>query len=362
HDFNNMLSVILGNTQMALLRSNPGSKEHGYLLDILDAGTRSANITRQLLAFARKQAVVPEVVDLNATVAGMLRMLERLIGKDVELAWLPGEDLWAVRIDPSQLDQLLSNLCINARDAISSGGRILIETANAFLDKDYCARHAVVAAGEFVLLAVSDNGSGMDRDILGKIFEPFFTTKGAGQGTGLGLATVYGIIRQNNGVIDVYSEPGKGTTFKIFLPRHTGQMVGKTEQKIVRIEAGHGELVLIVEDEPTILRLTRKIMEEAGYRVLAADSPSEAITLVRELARPLDLLVAEMVLPEMNGRDLERILLGFQPGMKSLFMSGYTAGFIAGQGIFTEGISFIHKPFSAEDLSIKAREVLAGSV
>ncbi|MFH0780506.1 MAG: response regulator [Pseudomonadota bacterium] len=362
HDYNNMLSVILGNAQMALIGTQPDSKLYGNLQDILDAANRSANITRQLLAFARKQAVVPQVVALNAAVASMLRMLERLIGEDVELTWLPGQDLWPVRIDISQVDQILANLCVNARDAISSGGRILIETANTFLDAEYCARHAGISTGEFVLLTISDNGFGMEPTMLDKIFEPFFTTKALGQGTGLGLATVYGIVKQNNGLIDVYSEPGTGTVFKIFLPRHTGKTTEEVEQRIVCLERGQGEMVLIVEDEAAILRLTGKIMEEAGYKVQRAGSPSEAIRLARELEKPLDLLIADMVMPEMNGRDLKRILLSLHPEMKSIFMSGYTASFITGQGILAEGINFIHKPFSAEDLTIKAREVLTGFV
>lgn len=360
HDYNNMLSVILGNAQMALLTTQPDSKLYGNLQDILDAANRSAGITRQLLAFARKQAVIPQVIDLNAAVAAMLRMLERLIGEDVQLTWLPGPDLWPVRIDLSQVDQILANLCINARDAISSGGRILIETANAFLGEEYCARHAGVSTGDFVLLTISDNGFGMEPTILDKIFEPFFTTKALGRGTGLGLATVYGIVKQNKGLIDVYSEPSTGTVFKIFLPRHTGEATGDVGQRIVCLERGQGETVLIVEDEAAILRLTGKIMEEAGYTVQRAGSPSEAIRLARELPEPLDLLIADMVMPEMNGRDLERILLDLQPGMKSIFMSGYTAHFITDQGILAEGLNFIHKPFSAEELTIKAREVLTG--
>jgi len=277
HDFNNMLSVILSYAQMGLEKTDPGSALHGYLQDILDAAERSASITRQLLAFARKQAVVPQVLDLNATVESMLKMLRRLIGEDVTLLWLPQPDLWPIKIDPSQIDQIVANLCVNSRDAIVGVGSITIETGMATFDATYCARHAGAVPGEYVLIAVSDNGCGMGKEILDNIFEPFFTTKELGQGTGLGLATVYGIVKQNNGSVYVYSEPGKGTTFKIYLPRHTVQIAKVAEENITTKQRGQGETVLVVEDEKSILKMTCVILLDLGYTVLAANSPTEAI-------------------------------------------------------------------------------------
>ena len=230
HDFNNMLSVILGYAELALGKVDPAQPLHADLEEILKAAERSADITRQLLAFARKQTIAPKVLDLNETVEGMLKMLRRLIGEDIDLAWLPGAGLWPVKMDPAQIDQILANLCVNARDAIADVGKVTIETGNAVFDEAYCADHAGFVPGEYVLLAVSDDGCGMDKETLDQIFEPFFTTKEVGKGTGLGLATVYGIVKQNNGFINVYSEPGKGTTFKIYLPRHAGQAVDTQQE------------------------------------------------------------------------------------------------------------------------------------
>ena len=223
HDFNNMLGVILGHAEMAMEQVDSAHPLHADLQEIQKAAKRSADLTRQLLAFARKQTIAPKVLDLNETVEGMLKMLRRLIGEDIDLAWLPDNNLWLVKVDPSQMDQILANLCVNARDAITGTGKITIETANIAFDASYCAEHAGFVPGEYVLLAVSDNGCGMDKETQGRIFEPFFTTKGVGEGTGLGLATVYGIVKQNNGFINVYSEPAQGTTFRIYLPRHAAQ-------------------------------------------------------------------------------------------------------------------------------------------
>ncbi len=358
HDFNNMLSVILGNTEMAMENMAPDDPLHNNLSEIFSAAQHSANITRQLLAFARKQTIAPEVLDLNRTIKSMLKMLRRLIGEDIDLAWLPGANIWPVRMDPSQLDQILANLCVNARDAISDVGKITIETGTVTFDSAYCAEHPGFVAGDFVLLAVSDNGCGMDQETLANLFEPFFTTKDVDKGTGLGLATVYGIVKQNGGFINVYSEPGRGTTFKIYLPRHRAKETPLPDKEAIRPTARGHETILLVEDEPAILRMTTTMLERTGYKVLAAGTPGEAIALAYEHAGEIHLLMTDVVMPEMNGRDLARNLLTLYPNIKRLFMSGYTANVIAHHGVLEEGVHFIQKPFSKQDLAIKVREVL----
>ncbi|MHB8907627.1 MAG: hybrid sensor histidine kinase/response regulator [Syntrophales bacterium] len=358
HDFNNMLSVIIGHAEIALGQVEPAQMLHAHLTEIRKAAGRATDLTRQLLAFARKQTVVPKVMDLNEAVAGMLKMLQRLIGEDIDLSWQPAADLWSLKIDPSQIDQVLANLCVNARDAISGVGKLTIETGNSTIDEDYCALNAGFMPGEYVLLAVSDDGCGMDRETLSHLFEPFFTTKGPGRGTGLGLATVYGIVKQNNGFLNVYSEPDRGTIFRIYLPRH----VGKTEQLRTQgpeeaASRGH-ETILLVEDEPAILEMTTMLLERQGYTVLAASTPGEAIRLAGEHAGEVQLLMTDVVMPEMNGRDLAKTLLSLYPYLKRLFTSGYTADVIAHHGVLDEGVQFIQKPFSMKDLAAKVREVL----
>ena len=358
HDFNNMLGVILGRTEMALDLLDPAHPIHADLQEIRKAGERSADLTRQLLAFARKQTISPKVLDLNETLESMLKMLRRLIGEDIDLAWLPEAGLSPVKVDPAQIDQILANLCINARDAIAGVGKVTIETHMVTFDEAYCADHAGFVPGEFVLLAISDNGCGMDKETLGSIFEPFFTTKGTGKGTGLGLATVYGIVKQNDGFINVYSELGQGTTFRIYLPRHMGK-AGQTRQAGPPEPTGHGnETILLVEDEPAILNITTMMLQRLGYTVLEASTPGEAIRLAREHMGEIDLLMTDVVMPEMNGRDLAKNLLSLYPNVKRLFMSGYTADVIAHHGVLDEGVHFIQKPFSKKDLAVKVREIL----
>lgn len=358
HDYNNMLSVIIGYTELAMGKLPPDAAIHEDLKEIMAAARRSADITRKLLAFARKQTIRPKVLDLNSTVENMLKMLRRLIGEDVDLAWRPGPDVWAVNIDPSQLDQVLANLCVNARDAITNVGKITIETSNVYFDQEYCAVHSGFIPGEYVLLAVSDDGHGMDKETLSNIFEPFFTTKGIGEGTGLGLATVYGIVRQNEGFINVYSEPEKGTTFRIYLPRHVGETDRSEFHSTAELPSGQGETVLIVEDEGAILKLARTILERFGYTVLHASDPVKAIDLVRTHEGPLHLLITDVVMPEMNGRDLADQLRSHYPGLKTLFMSGYTANVIAHRGVLDGGVHFLQKPFSTRQLAEKVREAL----
>lgn len=360
HDSNNMLNVILGYTELALERTGPSDPLHADLEEILNAARRSTDITRQLLAFARKQTVSPEVLDLNATVEGMLRMLRRLIGEDIDLAWLPKAGLWSVNMDPSQLDQILANFCVNARDAVSDVGKVTIETDNITLDEAYCAEHAGFLPGDFVMLAVSDDGCGMGKEILDNIFEPFFTTKGVGRGTGLGLSTVYGIVKQNGGFVNVYTEPGTGTTFKIYLSRAAGQVEAIASQRPTEIPASRGETVLLVEDEDSVLRLTKKFLVELGYNTLTAGTPQEAIGLAQAYSADIDLLITDVVMPVMNGPDLTAQLHILYPNLKTLFMSGYTANVIAHHGVLETGVHFLQKPFSKKDLSFKVRDALKG--
>jgi two-component system, cell cycle sensor histidine kinase and response regulator CckA len=357
HDFNNMLSVILGHAELAMEQITPSHPLFADLREINNAANRSADLTRQLLAFARRQTVSPKVLDLNATVEGMLKMLRRLIGEDIDLAWLPARSLWPVKVDPSQIDQILANLCVNARDAIAGIGMITIETGTIFFDNDYCTRHPGFVPGEFVMLALSDNGCGMDEETLRNIFEPFFTTKGVGEGTGLGLATVYGIVKQNNGFINVYSEPAHGTTFKLYFPRAEEQKTEKPPAILKRDLRGK-ETVLLVEDEEPMLAMAKTILQRQGYEVLAFKSPTEALGMVQSTSDSIHLLITDVVMPEMNGKDLRDRLSEIRPGIKTIFMSGYTANAIAHHGILEEGINFLQKPFSIETLLGKVRDVL----
>ena len=359
HDYNNMLSVIVGYTQLALDELTPEDQISEYLRQVYDAAIRSTAITRQLLAFARKQVIAPLVLDLNETVESMLKMLRRLIGEDLDLVWRPATGLWSVEMDPSQVDQVLANLCVNARDAIDGVGRVTIETGMATFDEAYCADHLGFIPGEYVLLAISDDGCGMDRETVEKIFEPFFTTKGVGQGTGLGLATVYGIVKQNNGFINVYSEPGEGTTFKIYFARHAepaGEAAKESPKEVLPI--GHGEVILVVEDEASILDLARKILEKLGYTVLTANLSSQALNLAEEHHGEIQLLITDVVMPEMNGKELSFRLQKIYPRLKTLFMSGYTANVIAHRGVLDEGVQFLQKPFSIESMAAKVEKAL----
>ncbi len=358
HDYNNMLTVILGYSELVLERLDLADPLREDLLEIRKAATRSMDITQQLLAFARKQTITPIAFDLNDAVESMLKMMRRLLGEDINLAWLPEIHLWPVKMDPSQLDQILANLCVNARDAIGGVGRITIETKKAVFDERYSETHPQFIPGEYVLLAVSDDGCGMDTETINKIFEPFFTTKGAGEGTGLGLATVYGIVEQNGGFINVYSEPGHGTTFKIYLPRHTdleAECQGKTQERIPR---GNAETILIVEDDVSILTLTQRILTEIGYAVLVAQLPSQALQLGEKNQHKIDLLITDVVMPEMNGKELSDRFYELYPGIKTLFMSGYTADALGHRGILEQDIHFIQKPFSKESLAFKVKKIL----
>jgi CheY-like chemotaxis protein len=287
----------------------------------------------------------------------MLAMLKRLIGEDINLTWLPGAGLWKVKADPSQIDQIMANLCVNARDAIVGGGTIIVETLNCTFDAAYCANHAGFVPGDYVRVSVADNGCGMDKATLSKIFEPFFTTKGIGKGTGLGLATVYGIVKQNRGSVNVYSEPGQGTVLTVYLPKDSGDAVSREAQQPKFIMGG-SETILVVEDESAILEMATDMLQHLGYTVLSAISPSEALKKCGMHSGKVDVLMTDVIMPEMNGRELAQRLLVNQPWIKCLFMSGYTADIIGQQGVLDEGIHFIQKPFSHSLLAAKVREVL----
>jgi len=360
HDFNNMLGVILGHTEMALEETDPASSLYANLHSVHQAGERSADLTRQLLAFARKQTIAPKVIDINDIVAGMLNMLRRLIGEDINLLWQPGINLQPVKVDPAQIDQILANLCVNARDAIDGVGKVVIITDTKTFNEDYCHDQLGSLPGEYILLEVSDDGCGIDKKTLDHIFEPFFTTKEQGKGTGLGLASIYGIVKQNNGFINVDSEPDHGTTFKIYLPVYAAKSA-EVAEKTHDLPAEHGsETILLVEDESAILTMTTTMLTRLGYNVVAAATPGEAIRLAQEYQGEIDLLMTDVVMPEMNGQELAKNLLSHYPDLKRLFMSGYTANVITHYGVLDEGIHFIQKPFSKKDLGGKVREALKG--
>lgn len=358
HDFNNMLSVIIGNTELALRELGPDAPLRQSLQDILTAGKRSANLTRQLLAFARKQNINPRVLNLNDAVAGVLSMLQRLIGENINLVWRPGHELWKVRIDPSQIDQILANLTVNARDAITRAGTVTIEALNVQCDETYCIDSPECVPGDYVQLSVADNGCGIEQELLPRIFDPFFTTKKEGRGTGLGLSTVYGIVKQNGGFINVCSDPGIGSTFRIYLPRH--RVEGKKAPGIAEETkpVGGSETIVVVEDEATVLHLTRKMLESLGYRVLSAENSEQAMRLAREYDKNIDLLLTDVVMPGTNGKELSERILEFMPELKHIYMSGYTSDVIARQAVLDEGVNFISKPFSLKELADKVRETL----
>jgi PAS domain S-box-containing protein len=346
HDFNNMLGVIIGNTDLALDQVPPELPLHSDLEEIRKAAQRSADLTRQLLAFARKQAINPIVLNLNDSISSMLKMLRRLIGEDIDLVWMPEADRPKVMIDPSQLDQILTNLCVNSRDAISESGKITIRTSNVDITEKDCAGFSDAFPGDFVLLSISDDGCGMTADVLPHLFEPFFTTKEVGQGTGLGLATIYGIIRQNEGFIRTISEPGKGSEFQIYLPLVNSIPSNVTFSNSDSIHQYFGETVLLVEDEPALLNMARNMLQRMGFTVLALGNPNDAIQKVKEYTNAIHLLITDVVMPGMNGRDLLACIREIKPEIKCLYMSGYSADIIAHRGILENGVRLIQKPFS----------------
>ncbi|MCK6544407.1 ATP-binding protein [Myxococcota bacterium] len=358
HDFNNMLGVIIGYTEMALSTVDAKDPLHGDLQEVRKAAQRAADLTRQLLAFARKQAIAPKVLDLNEVISDMYKMLRRLVGEEITIEWLPGSGLAQVRIDPSQLDQILANLCVNARDAIAGHGKISITTRTAILDAATAALHPGAAAAEYVVLSVSDDGSGMTPEVQERLFEPFFTTKEAGRGTGLGLATVYGIVQQNLGFITLDSQVGRGSTFEIYLPRHAAQPEVVCSGDLVGLGPRGTETILVVEDEPSTLRVIVAGLDRLGYRVLAASTPTEAVALAAAHEGSIDLLLSDVIMPEMNGRQLAASLRASRPTIEHLFMSGYTSNVIAVHGVFEPGVHFVAKPFPMAELAVKIRDIL----
>ncbi len=363
HDFNNMLGVILGHTEMALLEVSPDQPCYLDLKEIQNAAQRSAALTRQLLAFARKQPIEPQSLDLNATVAATLSLLQRLIGENISITWQGSPSLWPVWMDPSQLDQILTNLCVNARDAIATegigSGTMTITTSNVRVDAEYCRVVPEAIPGDFVCLAVGDTGRGMEPAVVAHIFEPFFTTKRLGEGTGLGLSMVDGAVRQNRGFIAVHSVVNRGTTFEIFLPRHHGEARSSfTTPSEHALPRGHGT-ILVVEDEPSILKLTSTMLHRLGYDVLVATGPKNAIEVAEAHPGPINLLLTDVIMPGMNGSDLAGVVRQRYPRIHVLFMSGYTADIIADHGVMDATVRFIQKPFSTRDLQVAVMGAIA---
>jgi two-component system, cell cycle sensor histidine kinase and response regulator CckA len=360
HDFNNMLGVILGHADMVLDTMSPTDPHFTHLSEIRTAARRSADLTQQLLVFARQQAIAPKILDLNHVVSGLLKMLRHLIGEDIELQWNPGNDLGMIRADSSQLDQVLANLVVNARDAIAETGTITLSTSIVELSDEFCEMHVGANPGRYVCLTIHDTGCGMSEEVQAQMFEPFFTTKPHGKGTGLGLATVYGVVKQSQGYISVESAPGQGTTFRICFPHYEEKAVIDKVREVAPQPPSGSETILLVEDEPALLKLAAWQLERLGYHVLPAGSPKRALEVARQFPGEIQLLVTDVIMPEMNGRDLWQKLSADHPRMKSLFISGYTADVIATRGILDEGVHFLQKPFTKAGLAQKVREALQG--
>src|SRR5437899_313156 len=361
HDFNNLLGVIIGYSRVLKKSLGESNALAEHAVEIEKAGQRAAAMTKQLLAFSRQQVMTPEVLNLNTLASDMEKMLPRLLGEDIEVSLELAPELGRVKADQSQIEQVIMNLAVNARDAMPAGGKLKIQTANAELDQSYTRHHPGSREGSYVLLTVTDTGTGMDAGTLTHIFEPFFTTKERGKGTGLGLATVYGIVKQSNGYIWVESTPGKGASFQIYLPRHVGQQLAEEPKPDSRERLGGSESILLVEDAEPLRKLAQTFLETGGFRVLSAGSGEEALEVATSYGGTLDLLLTDVVMPGMNGRVLAEQLLPRQPGMRVLYMSGYTDSFIAGHGVLEPGTHLLHKPFTDEVLIRKVREVLDGA-
>jgi PAS domain S-box-containing protein len=355
HDFNNLLGVIVGFGER-VLRRLPAA-ERREIGEVLKAADHAAALTRQLLAFSRRQVLQPRVIDLNTVVGELGGMLRRIIGEDIDLIVVPKESLGRVRADPGQIQQVIMNLAVNARDAMPKGGQLTIETANADLDDSYVSAHGEVMPGHYVMLAVTDTGVGMDADTQARIFEPFFTTKEAGKGTGLGLATVFGIVKQSGGSIWVYSERSRGTTFKVYLPR-VDEIAQQDARPMEQPAAGGSERILLVEDAHSLRELARVALEEHGYTVIEAASGTAALAALERESEPVDLILTDLVMGGMSGRELADKITAQRPGMRVLYMSGYTDDALGHHGVLDSGVAFVEKPFTIDGLLGKVREVL----
>ncbi len=358
HDFNNLLGVILGNAEMMLKAGPPGAPHVERVEQIKLAGEEAASVTRQLLAFARQQASEPQVLDLNVVLTDLEPLLRRIVEENIQLEMVLARDLGDIRNDRSQLSQVILNLVANARDAMNKGGRLIIETSNTYLGDAYARDHLDVVPGPYVQLSVTDSGQGMDKETVSRIFEPFFTTKEQGSGSGLGLATVYGIVRQSGGHIWVYSEPGRGTTFKIYLARATGASDEEVSNQQDEEVSNGSETILLVEDSKLLAKVTRDFLVTAGYRVLLASEAAEALHIAAEYPGKIHILLTDVVMPHMNGRELSEELLRKRPEVKVLYMSGHTAGVISQNALLDEDVAFIEKPFTHEGLARKIRQLL----
>ena len=358
HDFNNLLNVINGYCEIILEDLGPQDPLRNDVEQISMAGKRASSLTTQLLAFSRKQILQPEMLDLNDLISGMTPMLRRLIRENIEFAALAAPGLGLVSADPSKIQQIIMNLVVNAGDAMPDGGKLIIETANVELDEDYVRRHQAGKPGDYVMLAISDNGVGMDEATQARVFEPFFTTKGKGKGTGLGLSTVYGIVKQSDGYVWVYSEPGKGTTFKIYLPRMSGQAKDPAPENKKERSLRGSETLLVVEDEPAVRALTSRILREQGYTIIEAANGIEALDIARKHEGEINLLITDVIMPGVSGQDLAEQIRASRPDIKTLFVSGYTDNAIAHQGILDADVAFLQKPFTVQSLCRKVRAVL----
>jgi PAS domain S-box-containing protein len=362
HDFNNVLTSILITTDLLLPELAEDDATHADVVTIRGAAQRAAALTQQLLAFSRKQVLKPKVVSLNGLVGDMEGMLRSLLGEDIAIEALLAPDLGNVEMDPGQMQQVIMNLAVNARDAMPRGGRLVMETRNVELNGEYVRSHAEARPGPFVLLSVTDNGLGMDPAVMEHIFEPFFTTKGVGKGTGLGLATVHGIVNQSGGHIWVYSEPGRGTTFKIYLPRvHTALDPSVAASPGSPRMAEGAETILVVEDDDPVRKATERVLRRAGYQVVGVNSGAEALAAMEAREDPIHLMITDVVMPGMTGPDLAERLLADLPGLRVIFVSGYTDEMVARQGLLGAGRHFLEKPFSIDVLLDRVREVLDGS-
>jgi len=361
HDFNNILQAILGYVELAISKTGDFSAVTEELKEIRKATLRSADLTSQLLAFARKQTVSPETLDLNETISGMLKMLRRLIGEEIQLIWIPDSGLWPVKMDPAQIDQILVNLCVNAHDSIEGNGSVTVETRNVEIDECYIFTHPYFIPGEYVLLSVTDDGCGMEKEILDHIFEPFYTTKTIDKGTGLGMAMVYGIVKQNNGFTNIYSEPKEGTTVKIYFPRKEGDISTESNETSTGLSKGNGETILIVEDEPAILEMGRMVLEELGYKVLTAEKPENAIQLVNKNDIAIDLLITDVIMPGMDGQKMAVAIREKLPDIRCLFMSGYTFNVLSEKVVLEDNEYFIQKPFTVQALSERVNNILSSN-